>query len=383
MSALLKEVSAYAPGKIMIAGEWAILDLGNPCIVLATDKGNTLLGNTLLGNSLLGVTATISSSKHFLLDKVLFDYKDNKVVVLSKLSSKEQQFLSFSFCAIEIVLRYLREIGHEVVPFKIFIDSSISFFTLPDGSKVKPGLGSSAALVVAITKCILKFYGFSVETEAVKKIVFKLSSIVHYKTQGSIGSCFDIAASTYGGLLYYKRFDAEWLEQELSAEASINKIISQKWPYLEIKKILLPEKMKIVVGFVGYSADTRKLVKKVMSLRGENKEAFEAIFSSISRLVDRLVEALEQGNQESIKKLVKKNRILLREFSDLSGLDLETKELKTLCDFAESCGGVAKFSGAGGGDCGIAICFDEKIKESIIRVWEKEGVKIVAALGAN
>ena len=28
-------------GKVMLAGEWAVLELGNPCIVMALDKGIT------------------------------------------------------------------------------------------------------------------------------------------------------------------------------------------------------------------------------------------------------------------------------------------------------------------------------------------------------
>ncbi|MGC4387006.1 phosphomevalonate kinase, partial [Streptococcus suis] len=38
---------------------------------------------------------------------------------------------------------------------------------------------------------------------------------------------------------------------------------------------------------------------------------------------------------------------------------------------------VAKSSGSGGGDCGIALSFDEKSSHALIERWRKEGITLL------
>ena len=37
-------------------------------------------------------------------------------------------------------------------------------------------------------------------------------------------------------------------------------------------------------------------------------------------------------------------------------------------------GAIAKFSGAGGEDCSVGICFDQKIAESVLAEWKQHGI---------
>jgi len=75
--------------------------------------------------------------------------------------------------------------------------------------------------------------------------------------------------------------------------------------------------------------------------------------------------------------LLKENRVLLKQFSDWSNNDLETAELKKLSNLADEAGAVGKFSGAGGGDCGIAISFDPKIKTAVETSWKEKGIYLI------
>ncbi|MCP6711152.1 hypothetical protein NL489_27790, partial [Klebsiella pneumoniae] len=56
-------------------------------------------------------------------------------------------------------------------------------------------------------------------------------------------------------------------------------------------------------------------------------------------------------------------------------VDIETPQLKLLCDIAETYGAAAKTSGAGGGDCGIAIIGDSKHRQSIYESWKASHIK--------
>ena len=50
-----------------------------------------------------------------------------------------------------------------------------------------------------------------------------------------------------------------------------------------------------------------------------------------------------------------------------------------MAEIAEKFGGAGKLSGAGGGDCGIAITFDKKISKKIEKEWEKNTILPIKA----
>src|SRR5699024_504998 len=68
------------------------------------------------------------------------------------------------------------------------------------------------------------------------------------------------------------------------------------------------------------------------------------------------------------------SREVLQTLERIAGFCIETEELKTLCDLAEQYGGVAKPSGAGGGDCGIAFMPDEASAEKLKVAWKDVGI---------
>ncbi|MDN6747937.1 MAG: phosphomevalonate kinase, partial [Brevibacterium sp.] len=58
-----------------------------------------------------------------------------------------------------------------------------------------------------------------------------------------------------------------------------------------------------------------------------------------------------------------------------SGSQIETEQLRSLCDIAETYGAAAKPSGAGGGDCGIALSEADLPTIDILREWERHGIQ--------
>jgi len=243
-SCKLDKFEAYAPGKIMLAGEWAVLELGIPCVSVPFQKG---------------IKVTVESS-----EKIFFE--ENK----------------FTQSAVDIALKYIQANGKKIAPFSISINSEISeIYDKNSEKKLKPGLGSSSAVVVAIIKGLLKFFDLRVDA----KIVFKLASIAHYLAQGKIGSCYDVAVSTYNFPIIYKRFDPDWFDGELKKflknEICIIELIDKSWPFLEIEKIDLPSEMKVYVGFSGESSSTTKLIESMNKFKIENKKKYLEICSKI------------------------------------------------------------------------------------------------------
>ena len=83
--------------------------------------------------------------------------------------------------------------------------------------------------------------------------------------------------------------------------------------------------------------------------------------------------------KDSILDNLRRNETLLRELGQRSGVPIETPELKRLSEIADRNGAAGKLSGAGGGDCGIAVSFQKDISEKVRKGWEENGLHIVDA----
>jgi len=344
-----------APGKLFLAGEWAILELGSPGIVAAIDKR---------------VFVEIEKSEKF-----LFTFKDKKIknleaifngneLIFSKLTEEEKEYIKFVKSAVEITLKYL---GSKQ-PLKIK--------TWSKGirkNEVKIGFGSSAAISVAVVAGILKINGYDIRKEKTKEIIYKLSTISHFFAQKKLGSGFDIAASTYGGIILYYRFDSDWLIKKIES-FGIREALNENWPYLKIEKLRIPKGFNLIVGWTKKEAKTSELIKKMNDWKRGNKEIYDKIMNNIKENVENLIIAWKKSNRKKIIEILRKNEEYLRDLTEKSGIEIETEKLRILSEIANSYNAAGKLSGAGGGDCGIAISFNKKIAEKIKKEWKKNGI---------
>lgn len=345
-------VKATAPGKLMLSGEWSVLETGNPAVVLAVDKG---------------VSAEVIKS-----EKMLFNFPD---IGLENIEAEYDGQLHFSVedkrllipkSAVEITLKYLEAIGVSLKPFFLSTESSISQVKLEDNSTAKIGFGSSAASTVATVAAVLSYH----EVPPEKELVFKLSSLAHYLAQGKIGSGFDIAASTFGGVFSYTRFDPDWLMRSYE-DMPVDQLVSETWPGFGVTSLAVPEGFVFSVGWTKKSAFTSEMVKEMRKFKTQNPALYERIISQIADITRELIKRIDEPEAYS---LLEKNRELLLVLSEASGVEIETPELAKLAEIARENGGYGKLSGAGGGDCGIAVTFDKSKADRIKSDWTKAGI---------
>src|SRR5699024_3347596 len=116
-----------------------------------------------------------------------WDYTDEKLII-----QHEDQRLAFVEAAILMALQYLQKEAVEIDKCHIRITSE-----LVDESGIKYGLGSSAAVVVAVIKGLLVHF---IGDDFNKMDLFKLAAMAHVIVQKS-GSGADVAASTFGGFI--------------------------------------------------------------------------------------------------------------------------------------------------------------------------------------
>ncbi|MFW9991687.1 MAG: phosphomevalonate kinase [Candidatus Odinarchaeota archaeon] len=369
-----------APGKLMLSGEWSVLEKGVPCIVIAVNKRVYVsikeAEQTVVKLRDFGITA----GSRFEGSEIVFDRDDEKLL--------------FTKFAVNVALQYLRQMNIQFKNFELETRADESVVkNFETGKEVKVGFGTSAAAVVAIIAAVLKLHNVIALPDDVKislkekELLFKLAIIAHYLGQGKLGSGFDVAASTFGGALVYKRFDPQWLEKALQ-EKTIIQVIEEKWPLLEHRNTDLPASLELLVAFTGTSASTRLLVQRMREFKKDRPEEYQWIIQSIKNVTEQLITALKDKNREEILALLDKNRELLEDLSEACSCHLEIEAHWIMSDIAAKHGGVAKFSGAGGGDCSVGVCFDKDKARKILEEWTerkftpidvtvtKEGVRI-------
>lgn len=320
------KVTASAPGKLMLYGEHSVV-YGSPCIVTAVDQ-----------RVRVSVEPNGEGEIHVCSPNVGLDEYHKSIGRLGKDDvPKSMQFVEY------LVKRFY---GEYKIKQGIRISTESDFST-------QFGFGSSAAVVVALTKALAKYFDIAMD----KQKIFELAYQAVLDVQG-VGSGFDVAASVYGGTIYY-----------VTPGNVIETVYEGDLP--------------IVVGYTGVKADTPTLIRQVAELK-RNEAWVDSVFSDIGGLVGEAKELFKSKDFAQLGKLMNKNQRLL------STLNVSSKELNNLIKAAKAAGAYgAKLSGAGGGDCMIAFVDmrdKDRVGESIEQVggvWMKVktgavGVKIEA-----
>jgi mevalonate kinase len=314
------KVTASAPGKLMLYGEHAVV-YGSPCIVTAVDQRVHVT-----------VEPNGEGEIHVCSPNVGLDEYHKKITRLGK------NDLPKSMAFVEMLVKRFYE-QHK-------IKDGIRISTESDFSS-QFGFGSSAAVVVALTKALCTY--FSIEMN--NKQIFEISYQAVLDVQG-VGSGFDVAASVYGGTLYY-----------MTPGTVIENIYDGELP--------------MVVGYTGIKADTATLIRQVAELK-RNEGWVEAVFGDISDLVNRAKKLFMSKDFVQLGKLMNKNQKLL------STLNVSSVELDKLIKSTKEVGAYgAKLSGAGGGDCMIAFIDYEKIEEAGKYIEQAGGTWMKVKTGAQ
>jgi len=317
----MKVVTASAPGKLMLFGEHAVV-YGHPCIVTAVDKRmHVRVGFN--GKGAIVVHAPQMGMNHY--HKRMADLGKHEV-------PKPVRFIEL------LVKNFSKTYGLER-GLDIVTDCEFSSDF---------GFGSSAAVTAALAFGIIKLLSMKLT----KKQLFVLCYMTVLDAQG-VGSGFDVASAIYGGTLYY---------------ADGGRVVD---------RVLCPS-LSLVVGYTGVKADTPTLVRQVAEQRRRHKKRIDGIFSEIANLVSLARPALEQRAFKRVGRLMDYNQSLLED------LGVSSRELDRLIKASRRAGALgAKLSGAGGGDCMIALVDSAKRKPVTEGIIAAGGQVLPVSVGAK
>lgn len=266
--------------------------------------------------------------------------------------------------AINLVEKYALECGKQLKLYNLGVDSDLDSV---DGKKY--GLGSSAAVTVATVKALNEFYALGMSSAQ----LYKISAIAHLDVQGN-GSLGDIAASVYGGWIAYRSFDKTWLASA-RREHSLGELLQMDWPQLNIELLKAPAELRLLVGWTGSPASTSRLVDKIALAKAQRRDDYKQFLEQSEAVIDKMIDGFRQQSLSIIQDGIQTNRRLLDQLADWSGVEIETKSLRRLREIAQEFGGVGKFSGAGGGDCGIVIINKDKAVDQLYDRWNAEDIE--------
>lgn len=345
------------PGKLMVAGEYAVLEPHAPAVVAAIDRH---------------MYATIEPSPGFMvslpslgLARLAFETGPAGLRFAG-----EDPRLRFVAEALAVALAHVREAFLLPMPFHLTVRSE-----LDDETGRKFGLGSSAAAVVATVAAVVNWLRDDDEPPPDPTTIFKLAAIAHLRAQGS-GSGADVAASTFGGWLRYSSFNPTWLAERLARGGPLAPLLAGPWPFFSVERLSpLPRDLRLCVGWTGEPASTKALIERVTALREADPAAYEAFLATSERAVDHLVAGLQSANRYRALDALERNRQALAALGEAAGVEIETPALARLATLAREAGGAGKPSGAGGGDCGVALIFGDLDAVRLEAAWRGAGLE--------
>lgn len=351
---MTRAIKIRTPGKLMVAGEFAVLEKNEAILVMAVDR--------YVETTIERATRNSVTFYNFRLHKIGW-YEETGKIVFHKKDSRFQ----FVQKAMEITFQYIKRYEQDLTPCHLLIKSNLD----DEKTGAKYGLGSSAAVVTSVVHALLAFY---LREKATEETIFKLAAIAHILVQGN-GSGADIAASTYGGLLRYTSFQAEWLLEKLNKCDDESSLVFEQWDYLSIERLQFPENIETYVGWTGAPASTKSLVSQILQLRHTNRKAYDAFITASREAVSTIVRAIDQNDVPLFLRGISENRKALATIGDIANVPLETEKLRLLANSAEQLSGAGKFSGAGGGDCGLAFLPKGVDREKLFVMWAKANIK--------
>lgn len=346
------KVQVSVPGKLYIAGEYAVVEAGYPALIAAIDQY---------------LTVTIESSQR----GSIYSSQQDVTVTWSrrdgKISLENVHPYALVLSALEVAEDYVRNLDYATEDcYALSIHSQLD----DEQSGVKYGLGSSGAVTVATVRAILTYYG----VQADAYLVYQLSSIAQVRL-GMTGSFGDLAASSYGGVVAYHSLDRTWLKEVLVSHSLLD-ILGLPWKDLNVQRLELPVPLTLLIGWTGQAASTDNLIAEVSQHRTQIERAtcYQMFLAKSKICVERIIQACRQQEVLVFQTDIQENRQLLQGFARNMGLVIETPALANLCQLAQTEGAVAKSSGAGGGDCGVCFVTGEDQQKRIYQKWQEVGI---------
>lgn len=306
-------VFGKAPGKIILFGEHAVV-YGQPAIAIPVTE--------------VHATARV-------IPKI--DSKPGQVSIHAKDLQFESDLTDLPEghpLAAPIYLTLEKCSPHHTPAFTVELSSTIP---------IAAGMGSSAAVSVAIIRALSSFLGSPLLPEEISQLAYQVE-IIHHGTPSGI----DNTVIAYEKPVLFKRDQP-----------------------IQVLKIKRPTSW--VIADSGEKTPTRETVASVREKYTNDPDTYSSIFKDIGAIAEKAYRALIKGDSASLGELMNKNQHLLEK------LDVSSSHLNALIEAAKSAGAFgAKLSGGGRGGNMIAAVSPESVPQVKTALLEAGAKQVIA-----
>ncbi len=200
------------------------------------------------------------------------------------------------------------------------------------------GLGSSAAMAVAIAKTLTEHAGKTLSDHMLLQAAMASESVFHKNPSG-----IDAACALQGGVLSFRK----------------------KYNIPKIEQLQVGSSLCFVIAHVEAGADTGKMVESVAVLRKSHLPVITSLLDVFEKIFLAAKDALAKGNHQKLGELMTINHGLL------VAIGVSTQRLNRACHAAKNAGAYgAKLTGSGGGGSMVALVPKDK-KEAVIAALQE------------
>ncbi len=191
---------------------------------------------------------------------------------------------------------------------------------------IAAGMGSGAAISVAIIRAFSTFLGKTLPDERVSSLAYEVEKLHHGTPSG-----IDNTVVTYAMPVYFTRRDPSSDGQRIDV-------------------LPVPVPFTLVIGDTGVSSPTALAVGEVRRAWEQSPQYLEGLFDVVGRISQDARKAIEKGQPDTLGSLMDENHTILQE------MRVSSPELDRLVEIARTSGALgAKLSGAGKGGNMIAL----------------------------
>jgi phosphomevalonate kinase len=352
-------ITCRAPGKLFVAGEYAVLEPGAPAVLVAVDRYATVTVAETTG--IVCIVSDLAGGSRIQCERI-----ENRLIPVGTSAAIDD--CAYVLAAASAVEQLLAERGGRLASFEMTCTGR----DLVGRTGGKLGLGSSAAVTVAAVGALAAFYGLDLDRMDRYRLAMLATLAVNPHASGG-----DVAAATWGGWIAYRTPDRDHITA-LATEYGSQTALQTDWPGLSIRPLRQPTRMRLLVGWTGHCSSTVELTSRIH--RGHRRiRDFPAFLADSCASVERLIAAIGADDVTAVQHEIHRARAILADLDKAADLGICTSQLEMLCAIADVVGAAAKSSGAGGGDCGIAICAEDHAGQAaeLTRRWIDAGIEPV------
>jgi phosphomevalonate kinase len=340
-------IEARAPGKLVIVGEYAVLH-GAPGICVAVDTPALARLEPRPGrDSELVIPDT---AEHF---GFHWDIA-GKVHWLDK--APGALGLPLACCLTTLAASGLWPAAAAASACRIELDTAAFHGRSAAGQRIKLGLGSSAAVLVALMGALLKLAQANPLTH---DELTALCCAAHRRLQGGSGSGIDVATAVAGGVISI----------EPSAEGQGPRTKHLAWP----------RGLHMLAIWSGNSASTPAMLASLQNYREQQAAACTGHMAQLGNIAVQTLSAWRREDVAAILASLDRYASALQQLDRDADIGIYGGGHAPMREIARAHGTVYKPSGAGGGDFGIALAASAQPLDGLARDFSKLGYTCLEA----